>query len=384
MRPMTRFPFCTLFATLKKVHSQSGGGEAESGSDGRSPMMKSHPMARVASALVRAVAVASIASVAAGCSSHDEKTGSAVPAEKIVAPAPIPAPAPAVAPPAPPAAPMVFEGPGEKLVRELDGWKISAAPRAFGPDNLFDLIDGGAEVYVQFGLVKMVTAEYRDAGRPGISVTAEVYDMGTPRGAFGRAARFLEGKVDPSGAGKGLPEAFANRGQIGGGDLVVWQDEYLVHLTLLDERSEATSEGIEAAGAELLPKLAGAILEKIGGDTALPEVLAKFPAQKRVPRSETWQPGRLLDIEGLGAGYTVRYADGPRAWIAFATEELASPEAADAAWKAVKSSLTDGRCLAINAAGKRVVGIVQDGDAALGDALVEREAGALRAAFTRK
>jgi hypothetical protein len=279
---------------------------------------------------------------------------------------------------------MVFEGPGEKLAQTVASWKIVSPPRYFGPDNLYDLIDGGAEIYVQFGLVKMVTAEYRDPGKPGLSVTAEIYDMGTPKGAFGRVARFLEGRRDPSGAGKGLPAAFADRGMMGDGDLVVWQDKYLVHLTLLDENPQATPEGIAAAGAEHLPRITEALLARIGGETAPPAALALFPTENRVRRSETWQPERLLDIEGLGAGYTLRYKDGASAWLAFATEELASPEAAEAAWKAVKSALADGRRVAIKVAGRRVVGIVQDGDTPLPEALVERLTNALRGAFAMK
>jgi hypothetical protein len=289
------------------------------------------------------------------------------------------------APPTPAApAKMLFEGPGEKLVRSVAGWKIAVAPRYFGPDNLYDLIDGGAEIYVQFGLARMVTAEYRAAAEPGLSVTAEIYDMGTPRGAFGRAARFLEGRRDPSGAGNGLPAAFADRGMLGDGDLVVWQDRYLVHLTLLDENPQATPEGIAAKGVEHLPRLAEALLARIGGEAALPAALALFPVENRLRRSETWQPARLLDVEGLGAGYTVRYQDGALGWLAFATEELASPEAAEAAWKAVKSALADGRRVAINVAGKRVVGIVQEGDAPLPDALVERLTKAMGSAFAAR
>lgn len=318
--------------------------------------------------------------LAAACSPKEEP--GALPQGADPAP---PAASGSAAPPVPepvPAAP-VFEGPGEKLVRGLDGWKLAGAPRYFGPDNLYDLIDGGAEVYVQFGFVRMVTAEYRDAGRPGVAVTVEIYDMGSPKGAFGRAARFLEGRVDPSGAGKGLPAAFADRGQLGDGDLVVWQDRYLVHATVIDERPDATPEGIAAAGAGLLPAFASAVLARIGGETAPPAALASFPAKGRVPRGEAWHPGRLLDVEGLGAGYTVRYADGTRSWVAFATEELAGPEAAETAWRSVKGATADGRCLAINAVGSRIVGIVQDGDARLDDALVEREAAALRKAFAR-
>jgi hypothetical protein len=288
-----------------------------------------------------------------------------------------------VAPSTPPQK-MVFEGPGEKLEQEVAGWKIAGAPRYFGPENLYDLIDGGAEIYVQFGLVKMVIAEYRDAGKPGVSITAEVYDMGSPRGAFGRAARFLEGRRDPSDAGNGLPQGFAERGMMGDGDLVVWQDRYLVHVTLLDENPQATPEAIAKAGAEHLPRIAEALLARIGGETSPPVALALFPAENRVRRSETWQPARLLDIEGLGSGCSVRYKDGARAWLAFATDELSSPEAAEAAWKAVKSALADGRRVAINVAGKRVVGVVQDGDVPLDDALVERLANALGGAFAAK
>jgi hypothetical protein len=290
----------------------------------------------------------------------------------------------AAAPTAEPPPAMVFEGPGEKLVRAIGGWRIAAAPRYFGPDNLYDLINGGAEIYMQFGLVKMVTADYRDAAKPGVSVTAEVYDMGSPRGAFGRAARFLEGRRDPSGAGAGLPAAFAERGMLGDGDLVVWQDRYLVHLTLLDESPQATPEAVAAAGAEQLPRIAEALLAGIGGETAPPAALALLPAENRVRRSETWQPERLLDVEGLGSGYTVRYADGENAWLAFATDELASVEAAEAAWKAVRSALAEGRRVAINAAGRRVVGVVQDGDAPLDDALVEKLAAALEGAFAAR
>jgi len=333
---------------------------------------------RPISALLATGALTVLAAEGLGCSSSDLEP-SAARSTPIEAGADRTGSAPAVPAVAPEK--MVFEGPGEKLEKAVAGWKIATAPRTFGPDNLYDLIDGGAEIYVQFGFVKMVTAEYRDSGAPGVSVTVEVYDMGTPKGAFGRAARFLEGRRDPSGAGNRLPGAFADRGMMGDGDLVVWQDRYLVHLTLLDENPQAMPEGIAAAGAAHLPRIAEATLARIGGETAPPAALARFPSEGRVRRSETWQPGRLLDIEGLGAGYTVRYADGASAWLAFATEELPSPEAAEKAWKAVKSTLADGRRMAINVAGKRIVGIVQDGDTPLPDALVERLTDALREAF---
>ena len=107
---------------------------------------------------------------------------------------------------------MTFEGPGALLGRQVGDWRISSAPRYFGPDNLYDLINGGAEIYVEFGLTKMVTVDYKAPDRKTQTVTVEVYDMGTPNGAFGRVARFLDGLVDPSGAGDGLPADLAELG----------------------------------------------------------------------------------------------------------------------------------------------------------------------------
>lgn len=263
-----------------------------------------------------------------------------------------------------PAAPMVFEGPGEKLPRAFGEMAIAAPPRYFGPDNLYDLIDGGAEVYTEFGLVRMCTADYASPRRQGITVTVEIYDMGSVEGAFGRAARFLDGRRDPSSAGEGLPSAWKGRGILGAGDLVAWRDRFLVHLTLLDESATADGDSIAAAGRELLPPMAEAVFALIGSDPPPPADLALFPATDRVARSEGWSPAALAGIDGLGAGFTVRYADGDLHWTAFATAALADEAAAEAAWKTVLGSEAPGRRIAARIAGKRLVGAVAEGDGA--------------------
>lgn len=254
---------------------------------------------------------------------------------------------------------MVFEGPGALLPRESGDWKIALAPRYFGPENLYDLINGGAEIYVDFGLVKMVTAEYRSEGTPSVGVTAEVYDMGSSRGAFGRTARFLEGLLDPSRAGEGLPEKMASRGILGDGDLVIWKDRFLVHLTLMDERADATRESISKAGREILPLLASSILAGIEGDPPPPAIFDKFPADQRIPRSEAWHPTDLMGVKGLGEGFSVRYSSGDRSWTAFATVELEG-DAEAGAWEAVKGTEATGRGLATKNAGRRLVGLTMD------------------------
>jgi hypothetical protein len=281
-----------------------------------------------------------------------------------------------------PAAEMVFEGPGALLSREVDGWKISSAPRYFGPDNLFDLINGGAEIYVEFGLVRMVTADYRTPSSKTQTVTVEVYDMGTPNGAFGRTARFLEGLADPSESGKGLPAELVDLGILGEGDLVFWKGKYLGHMTLLEEDPAADIAAIAEAGKQILPRFAAFLASRIQGPAAIPEVFARFPAEGRIGRSEAWFPGDVLGIEGLGAGYAMRYKSGEHAWTAFATEEFADAKAAESAWKSVKSAVAEGRRVALKVAGERVVGLVQDSEPRLDDPVAEKFAESLMQGFT--
>ncbi len=314
--------------------------------------------------------LAGLAAVLIGCSSEpDRSTAPRMPTEAS-------GPAPAKA-----AEPMTFEGPGEKLPQQAGGLAIASSPRYFGPDNLYDLIDGGAEIYLEFGLVRMVTADYASPDRPGITVTVEVYDMGSPEGAFGRAARFLEGRKDPSTAGQGLPAAWAGHGIFGTGDLVVWRDRFLLHLTLLDESTTTGAESAAATGGKLLPPVAEAVLARIESDPPPPSDLALFPPANRLARSEAWSPRGLAGIDGLGAGCSIRYADGDLVWTAFATSAFANAGEAEAAWKTVLSAEAPGRRIALRVAGRRLVGAVADGEQAPPMERLEAFARGLAAAF---
>ncbi|MBW2277473.1 MAG: hypothetical protein JRF63_08275 [Deltaproteobacteria bacterium] len=280
------------------------------------------------------------------------------------------------------AATMVFEGPGALLQRQVGDWKISSPPRYFGPENLYDLINGGAEIYTEFGLKKMVTTDYKAPGKKTQTVTVEVYDMGSAEGAFGRTARFLEGLADPSDAGAGLPAELVDLGILGVGDLIFWKGKYMGHMTLLEEDPAVDIAAIAKAGKEILPVFAADVASRIAGPAAIPTVFARFPAEGRLGRSEAWFPNNVLGIDGLGAGYAVRYAKGEIAWTAFATKRFADEKSAEAAWKSVKSAGADGRRFAIKVAGERVVGLVQTDEPRLDDTAAEAFAESMQKGFS--
>jgi ferredoxin len=61
------------------------------------------------------------------------------------------------------------------------GWSKSSATRTFEADQLWRYIDGGAEKYIQAGVVRTLTASYRYQDR--IDAVADVYVMKSAQGA---------------------------------------------------------------------------------------------------------------------------------------------------------------------------------------------------------
>ena len=58
----------------------------------------------------------------------------------------------------------------------LDGWALDGEPQVVVGDELFELINGGAELYHQLGFVQAAAAEYVDDS--GCAISLEVFEMG--------------------------------------------------------------------------------------------------------------------------------------------------------------------------------------------------------------
>jgi len=69
--------------------------------------------------------------------------------------------------------------PGE----DCEGIVLSGSPELYVGDDLFNLINGGAELYHEFGFVEVIAAE--TSGKGETPVKTEVYDMGSAEAAWG-------------------------------------------------------------------------------------------------------------------------------------------------------------------------------------------------------
>jgi len=64
-------------------------------------------------------------------------------------------------------------------------WKLLEPVRTFGVDNLYEEIDGEAELFLPYGVERLTVAVLGRSARPGSEVRLELFRMASPRDAYG-------------------------------------------------------------------------------------------------------------------------------------------------------------------------------------------------------
>ena len=115
---------------------------------------------------------------------------------------------------------------------EVPGWSNSGQVRTFDAANLWQYIDGGAEKYLQAGVEKTLTADYRY--RDGLEAVADVYVMKTGDAAL----KVLESE----------PASGSRRCELGNecrqfpNSVVFRQGRYIVRLTAYSDAPDAGTD----------------------------------------------------------------------------------------------------------------------------------------------
>jgi len=119
-------------------------------------------------------------------------------------------------------------------VKELKDWQPAGKPEIYVGDDLFTFINGGADIYHEYGFNKVVYNEYKDNNENSINV--EIYEMKTSESAFGIYSFKIgrKGEVFPVGNDAFFQSYYMN----------FWKGNYLVILTGFDE-NEVTINGIK-------------------------------------------------------------------------------------------------------------------------------------------
>jgi hypothetical protein len=138
------------------------------------------------------------------------------------------------------------------LPDSINGWTKLSDDRMFDETNLYNYIDGSAELYLSFGFSKVFNRIYSNG--EGQEILVDIFYMNSSYDAFG-AFSFSVGEVGTD---------YGNQSQIAPGAIIFWKDDFYVSIFANPNTEE--SIGVMKTIAKLLD---GSIVSK--GE--LPEVL---------------------------------------------------------------------------------------------------------------
>ena len=134
-------------------------------------------------------------------------------------------------------------------------WKKYDSSNLYIGDDLFTLIDGGADIYHEYGFVKVITQRYESDER---YIDVEIYEMKDSSAAFGIFS------LQTFKTGKRIQ--FASGASLGDGFLIFWKGDYYVTLSTSDASKEASDN---------LMVIAGEIHSRIS-PAGIPDLAARF------------------------------------------------------------------------------------------------------------
>ena len=166
------------------------------------------------------------------------------------------------------------------------GWAKDGEPQEYEGEELYAYIDGGAEIYQEYGFRRVIIQDYKDA--KGKSVSLEIFEMGTPAAAFGMFSfkRSGSGKTVTLGTGAELEAYYLN----------FWKGRFLVTLTGFDEAPE-TIDGLMA--------VAGIVDSKVRDTGETPGLVDALPGKGLNPGSVKYLKG-LLGLNNIYSFATAR------------------------------------------------------------------------------
>jgi hypothetical protein len=142
--------------------------------------------------------------------------------------------------------------------QQLQNWHILDSARVFKDDELFDLIDGGAELHLEYGFKQVVTCLYENKSQATLHI--EIYQMTSDSAAYG-----LYSMMQP---GNGKLLEIGQEARMTDYYLLFWKGIYFVTVTVSDKTEELKNA---------LRQVASQIAEKISTRGNKPSWISILP-----------------------------------------------------------------------------------------------------------
>lgn len=177
----------------------------------------------------------------------------------------------------------------------------SSEIRTYSGESLYEYIDGGAEVYHDYGFVEVATANYQQGA---IEAIVDIYGFDTGDHAYGLYAYFRPGDAQPASFGA---EGFSTSSTI---DFV--KGKYVVRLIGFDESAETQ---------KLLRSLASLIVGDLPGDDYLPAAFSLFPPDNIIASTDMIYAKSYFGHDFLADVYVRKYLVDGDSLTLFLTED---------------------------------------------------------------
>ncbi|MBI5646361.1 MAG: hypothetical protein HY962_05465 [Ignavibacteriae bacterium] len=202
---------------------------------------------------------------------------------------------------------------------EVKGWTRKGEPRSFKAEKLWEYINGGADVYIDYGFKEVVTVDLAAGDK---SMVIDVYEFADFEGAFGLYARERAPSYKFISIGAG--------GYQEGVSLNFYQAKNYIKISAFSDDQDTRTA---------MKKAADIVSRNIGTFKKAPTLLAYFLPGGLVKNSETFEKKNYLGRNELRDTYTAQYTVKGKSLTAFFSQ-ADTPASAETRLKGLRPALS--------------------------------------------
>ena len=174
---------------------------------------------------------------------------------------------------------------------EILDWKLAVEEKVYTPDNLWDVIDGAADLFLEYEFVDLRIARYLHSG--DLEVKVELYRHKSTADAFGMYSQ--ERYPDYHFIDLGV------QGYLEKGSLNFLSGPYYVKISTL-QSEESAQEGMLTVAKE--------VCRHLNQDNTRPPLLSVFPLEGKQANTEQYIARNFLGYSFFNTAYVASYVNG--------------------------------------------------------------------------
>lgn len=214
------------------------------------------------------------------------------------------------------------------LVAELtpDRWNVFEGVKIFSAENLYEQINGRAELYLAYDVISLTIATFEKKSDIGEFIELSIFDMGNPTNAFGIFS------VERSQGEKALDLGRASYRS--DSNAYIWKGKYYIAIVASD-----TTEELRLLGLDLAHRVISFLTDS--GDPVWG--LSALPQENRVPDSVQYFKVDAMGLDFMQNTYTAKYCKDDAEITAFLSQQSSFDSALDSLERYAKHAAKYGR-----------------------------------------